>query len=229
MNVPLLDPTPVPLAFFAAGSTLLFQGDSITDTGRDHTDLGPGALGQGYVYLLATTIGLQSPQRPLIFLNRGINGDRIVDLATRWRRDTLVLRPQLLSILVGVNEMICDPDRYLTPPEFEAAYDRLLASTKAELPGTKIVLGEPFLLPAGNRKPRYAALMDEMKLRQAAVRRLAEKHRAALVRYQAAFDSACAHAPAESWGGDGIHPTPAGHALMAREWLRAVDAFWHAP
>jgi lysophospholipase L1-like esterase len=216
-----------PLPFLQAHDVVLFQGDSITDGGRQRTGSDFNhIMGQDYAYILAAGIGSDSPERELVFVNRGISGDRVPDLEARWQTDTIALHPQLLSILVGVNDLMAEGDRTQTAEQFEAAYDHLLAETIAALPGTKIVLGQPFLMPVGKRKALYPTLLPEMKKRQAAVDRLAAKYHLPVVRYQDAFDAACARAPAEHWSWDGIHPTYAGHGLMAREWLKTVDAAW---
>ena len=216
-----------PLPFLQPHDVILFQGDSITDGGRQRTGSDFNhIMGQDYAYILAAQIGAQSPQRELVFLNRGISGDRVPDLEARWQADTIALHPQLLSILVGVNDQFGEGERAVSAEQFEAAYDKLLSETIAALPNTKIVLGQPFILPVGKRKATYPELIAEMKKRQAAVGRLAAKYHLPIVRYQDAFDAALAQAPAEHWSWDGIHPTYAGHGLMASEWLKTVDAFW---
>jgi lysophospholipase L1-like esterase len=218
-----------PLPFLHTHDVILFQGDSITDGGRQRTGSDYNhIMGQDYAYILAAEIGSESPERELVFVNRGISGDRVPDLESRWQQDTLALHPQFLSILIGVNDLMAEGDRAETPAQFETAYDHLLAETIAALPGTKIVLGQPFLMPVGKRKALYPTLLPKMKQFQAAVDRLAVKYHLPVVRYQDAFDAALAKAPAEHWSWDGIHPTYAGHGLMAREWLRTVDAFWSA-
>jgi lysophospholipase L1-like esterase len=215
------------LPFLHAHDVVLFQGDSITDGGRQRTGSDFNhIMGQDYAYILAAEIGSESPERELVFLNRGISGDRVPDLETRRQQDTIALHPQLLSILIGVNDLMSEGDRAVAAEEFEARYDKLLAETIAALSDTKIVLGEPFLMPVGKRKAPYADLMMEMKKRQAAVDRLGTKYHLPVVHYQQAFDAALAKAPAEHWSWDGIHPTYAGHGLMAQEWLKTVDAFW---
>jgi len=216
-----------PLPFLKPRDIILFQGDSITDGGRWRTGSDFNhIMGQDYAYVLAAQIGADSPQRELVFVNRGISGDRVPDLETRLHPDTIALHPQLLSILVGVNDQFAAADRAVTAEQFEAGYDHLLSETIAALPGTKIVLGQPFILPVGKRKAAYPEFMAEMKKRQAAIDRLAAKYHLPVVRYQEAFDAALAKAPAEHWSWDGIHPTYAGHGLMAREWLKTVDGFW---
>ena len=217
-----------PLPFLQPHDVILFQGDSITDGGRQRTGSDYNhIMGQDYAYILAAQIGAQSPERDLVFLNRGISGNRVPDLEARWQDDTIALHPQLLSILIGVNDLLSQGERAVTLEQFEGGYDHLLAETIAALPTTKIVLGEPFLLPVGKQKADFAANMAEMKKRQAAVDRLAAKYHLPVVHYQQAFDAACTKAPPEHWSWDGVHPTYAGHGLMAQEWLKTVDAFWN--
>jgi lysophospholipase L1-like esterase len=213
-----------PLAFLSAHDVVLFQGDSITDGGRERTGSDYNhIMGQDYAYIVAAEIGAESPERELVFVNRGVSGDRVPDLERRWDEDTIALHPKLLSILVGVNDLLGEGVRAVSAEEFESGYDRLLAKTVAALPETKIVLGEPFLLPVGRRKAAYSTNMVELKRRQAAVERLAAKYHATVVHYQRAFDAALAKAPAEHWSWDGVHPTYAGHGLMAKEWLETVE------
>lgn len=216
-----------PLGFLHKGDTLLFQGDSITDGGRQRTGSDYNhIMGQDYAYVLAAEIGAEYPERNFTFINRGNSGERVIDLAARWQQDTLDLKPNLLSILVGINDTFARGPKSETVEQYETIYDKLLADTIAALPGTKIVLGEPFLLPVGKHKTDYAAELIEVKKRQAVVERLAAKYHLPVVRYQDALDAACAKAPVDHWSWDGVHPTYAGHGLMAQEWLRTVDAFW---
>ena len=216
-----------PLPFLHGQDVILFQGDSITDGGRQRTGMDYNhIMGQDYAYILAAQIGSQSPQRELVFVNRGQGGDWVSDLAERWRVDTLDLRPALLSILVGVNDTLSSRKPSETAEQFEARYDQLLAQTIEALPATRIVLGEPFVLPVGKHKATWDTDRTEIGKRQAVVARLANKYHLPLIHYQRAFDQACKLAPAEHWSWDGIHPTYAGHGLMAKEWLRTVDEFW---
>ena len=159
-----------PLHFLHRGDTLLFQGDSITDGGRQRTGSDYNhIMGQDYAYVLAAEIGSRYPEENITFVNRGISGDRVMDLAARWQTDTLDLKPQLLSILVGVNDTLAVGAKSETLEQYETIYDKLLADTIAALPETKIVLGEPFLLPVGRQKANFAAEMVEVKKRQAVV------------------------------------------------------------
>jgi lysophospholipase L1-like esterase len=117
-------------------------------------------------------------------------------------------------------------DRGESVQQFEATYDSLLAKTISALPATRIVLAEPFILPVGRYKDDYATQIAEVKKRQVVVAKLASKYHLPLVHYQAIFDEACKKAPADHWSWDGIHPTYAGHGLMAQEWLKTVNTFW---
>jgi lysophospholipase L1-like esterase len=206
-------------------NTVVFIGDSITDGGRakkgsdyNHT------MGQGYAFILAATLGDQLAERGLTFINRGISGNTVPDLQARWKTDVLDLKPDVLSILVGVNDTLYPKKGTETVEQYEQGYDQLLSETLAALPGVKIVLGQPFLLPVGNFKANYASSLAEVKKRQAAVDRLAAKYRLPVIRYQEAFDAACRRAPADHWSWDGVHPHYAGHGLMAREWMKTVSA-----
>lgn len=217
----------IPLPFLHAHDVILFQGDSITDGGRQRTGSDYNhIMGQDYAYILAAQIGAESPERELVFLNRGNSGNRVPDLEARWEADTIALHPQLLSILIGVNDLLATGDRAVTLEQFEVGYDKLLAETIAALPSTKIVLAEPFLLPVGKQKADFATNMAEMKKRQAAIDRMGAKYHLPVVHYQQAIDAALAKSPPEHWSWDGVHPTYAGHGLMAQEWLKTVDAFW---
>lgn len=216
-----------PLPFLHRQDIILFQGDSITDGGRQRTGMDYNhIMGQDYAYILAAQVGLESPQRELNFVNRGAGGDWVSDLAARWQTDTLDLHPALLSILIGVNDTLSTRKPSESAEQFEALYDRLLAQTIQALPSTRIVLGEPFVLPVDKHKATWETDRAEIRKRQEVVARLAAKYHLPLIHYQRAFDEACKLAPAEHWSWDGIHPNYAGHALMAREWLRTVDEFW---
>jgi lysophospholipase L1-like esterase len=210
---------------FADRARILFQGDSITDGNRGRTADPNHILGHGYVFIIAAKYGSSWPERRLVFLNRGVSGNTVADLANRWQNDTVALAPDILSILIGIN----DQDRHGTVEQYEEQYDRLLADTVKALPNVRLVLGEPFSLRVGRYdNDRWDERLAELQKRQAAVARLAARYHAALVHYQKAFDDACRRAPADYWIWDGIHPTYSGHQIMADEWLRTVDQSWSA-
>jgi len=155
----------------------------------------------------------------LTFLLRCLSGNTLLDLAKRWPKDTLELKPDILSLLIGFD----DVGKGVTVEVFEKTYDELLKSARAANPKLRLILCLPFTGTTGpaldespNRKERVAALAD-------VVRKLAAKHDATLVDFSKVFEDARRRAPSEFWIWDGVHPTAAGHRLMAQEWTRAVQ------
>lgn len=205
----------------AEGATVLFQGDSITDA--DRARWYPDDLGRGYALMAAGWFAARYPERGARFLNRGVAGDRVVDLLARWDDDCLALHPDLLSILVGINETwrafdAGDP----TPTDaFERDYRALLRRTREALPATRLLLMEPFSLPVA---PDRAAWRADLDPKIQVVRRLSTEFDALLVPLDGLFAQATARREASFWAEDGVHPTPAGHALIAQAWLRAIGA-----
>ncbi|WP_410788407.1 SGNH/GDSL hydrolase family protein [Kribbella sp. C-35] len=214
-----------------AGSTVMFTGDSITDCQRGESEDG---LGFGYPLRIAGEWGLRHPDRPVTWLNSGIAGNKVMDLEARWQTDVRDVRPDVVSILVGMNDVgwhTYDPDGYVIPTEeFAAAYDGLL--TPLADAGTQLILVEPFLLPIsgtievgaarvgveGRRKWR-ADLDPKIQV----VRELAQKHGAHLLAADGMFAELSATTDPEYWCADGVHPTPAGHAALTAAWLRLVS------
>ncbi len=211
-----------PIAAFTSGARILFQGDSITDGNRGRTADPNHILGHGYAFILAAKFGAAFPGAKLEFFNRGVSGNTVLDLEKRWQRDTLDLKPDVLSILIGVN----DKGRGIPLDRYEQTYDQLLADAKAANPKLKLVLCEPFVVNHRATTPQHGSPNADIVKRQEIVARLAQKHGAALVRFQAALDRATGRAPAIHWIWDDIHPTYAGHQILAEEWDRAVREFW---
>ncbi len=207
---------------------ILFQGDSITDGNRGRSADPNHILGHGYQFIIAADIAAGEPERHPVFLNRGISGNGVGDLSKRWQEDVIALKPDLLSVLIGINDFthVVDGRGAGNAADYERDYDALLAGTRAALPTIRFVLGEPFILPVGKREADYGALLAGLQPYQRAVERLATKYQAPIVRYQRLFDDACTRAPAAYWVWDGVHPTYAGHGLMATEWMKTVTAFY---
>jgi len=135
-----------PLPGLPESPRILFQGDSITDGNRGRgADLNH-VHGHGFVYLLAARIGAGAPGQNATFLNRGVSGHTVLDLAKRWPKDTLELKPDVLSVLIGVN----DSSKGVAPEVFERTYDELLTAARAANPKLRLVLCEPFLGAAGS-------------------------------------------------------------------------------
>jgi lysophospholipase L1-like esterase len=209
------------------GDTVLFQGDSITDAGRSREHEGkandPAALGNGYALLAAGGMHCARPASKLRFHNRGISGNKVFQLADRWQKDCLDLAPDVLSILIGVNDIWHKRGGHYdgTVEKYEGDYDALLTRTREALPEVKLVVCEPFVLRCGAVDDSWFPEFDTYR---AAARRVADGHGAVFVPFHSMFEDALAIGPAKLWAGDGVHPSPAGAALMAQAWLRAVGA-----
>ena len=213
---------------FQKDSHILFQGDSITDGNRGRNTDPNHILGHGYQFIIACKYGGKFPERNLLFMNRGVSGNKVTDLSARWKKDTLDLKPDILSILIGVNDsgnaLNAKPPQ--TIDDFEKVYDQILQDALAANPKLKLVFCEPFVLPVGGVKNRWDDWQKEVKARAAVVEKLAAKYKSPVVHFQKVFDDACAKAPADYWIWDGVHPTYSGHQLMADEWIRTVEKFW---
>jgi lysophospholipase L1-like esterase len=209
-----------PLPAFSEGTRILFQGDSITDGNRGRNADPNHILGHGYQALIASRYSADLPDRHLLFINRGISGNRVSNLARRWQTDTIDLIPDLLSILIGVNDLTGG----VTAARYEEQYDQLLAETVKALPNARLVLCEPFGLPVGAKQANWEKYRADLAARIAIVAKLGEKYHAPVVHFQKLFEDAVARAPADYWIWDGVHPTYAGHQLMADEWVRIVGA-----
>jgi lysophospholipase L1-like esterase len=205
--------------------TVLFQGDSITDGRRDRgTDLNH-VLGHSYAYIIAAKLGHEFAELQPTFINRGVSGDRVSDLYARWNEDAISLKPDVISLLVGVNDawrqMSGEPSG--ATDRFERAYRHLLEETKEVLPNTKLVLCEPFILNTGATAEKWTEWKRLVGRYQDTVRQLAEEFGAVLVPLQDAFNAATQKADAAYWIWDGVHPTAAGHDLIAQRWLEVVE------
>jgi lysophospholipase L1-like esterase len=207
-------------------SVILFQGDSITDAGRsrdraDVPNLQPG-LGNGYAWLAASQLLVDYAGSGLKIYNRGISGHKVFQLAERWDKECIDMQPDVLSILIGVNDIwhMLSGNYGGTLETYEKDYRALLARTRKALPKTKIIVCEPFVLRCGAVTDKWFPLFDGYR---AAAEKLAKETKASFVPFQAMFDEAVKYAPAEHWAADGVHPTPAGAALMAHYWLRVVS------
>jgi len=206
---------------FKKNATILFQGDSITDGGRSRDEDLNHSMGHGYACLIASRVGYEQPEQQYSFLNRGISGDRIVDLFGRWHEDTLNLKPDVLSILVGVNDVGREFSQAcgVSAAKYEKVYASLIEETKAQYPDVEIVICEPFILPTGYVKDNWKQWYNEVSLRQEAAKRVSEAYSTIYVPLQEAFNEGCRRADESYWIWDGVHPTPAGHELIANQWL----------
>ncbi|KGE16581.1 SGNH/GDSL hydrolase family protein [Paenibacillus wynnii] len=203
---------------FKPNDVVLFQGDSITDWGRNYEDA--SSLGVGYALMVAARMGHMYPEKNLTFINRGIGGNRVVDLQERWDKDCLDLKPTWVSIYIGINDTWrrMDSGEETTAEQFEATYRDLIERTRETL-DAKLVLIEPFVLPVPEDRKGWRTDLDP-KIH--IVRELAREYGAVLVPLDGLFAAASVKAESSYWAPDGVHPSPAGHALIADAWLRAV-------
>lgn len=204
---------------------ILFQGDSITDAGRGRENgsfNNAETLGSGYVMLAAASLLDKYARLNLKIFNRGISGNKVYQLAERWDIDCLEIKPDVLSILIGVNDYWhkVNGEYKGTVEIFREDYIALLERTKKVLPGIKLIICEPFAvngIKAVNEKwyPEFYGY-------QKAAKEIASTFGALYIPYQGIYDEAQKRAPGVYWTGDGVHPTLAGAQLMANAWLQAV-------
>ncbi len=206
---------------------VLFQGDSITDAGRVRDQDHPNAtekLGRGYAQLAAARLMADLPG--ITVHNRGISGNRITDLRDRWDADCLALKPTVLSVLIGVNDTWHGvaqgtPENGTDLETFDREYRELLDRTRQALPGLKLVIAEPFALECGAvLKMNFHPDIDE---RANLVRMIAEEYADVYVPFQRVYGQALERrADPAYWAADGVHPTLAGHQVMADAWIKQV-------
>lgn len=195
---------------------LLFQGDSITDAGRDRAD--GSSLGDGYVSLIAAD--LAAAGSGVQVLNRGISGNRVADLRARWQEDAVDLAPDVLSVMIGINDTWrrYDSGDLTTVGDYERDYRAIL--DRARGAGARLVLIEPFLVPVEDAQWTWREDLDG---RIAAVRRLAADFDAALLAADGLLNQAAREAGSPAAiAHDGVHLTPAGHACLAAAWQELV-------
>lgn len=197
---------------------ILFQGDSITDTLRTST---PNChLGMGYVHLVAARLYADYRDKDIQVINRGISGNRIVDLYARWKCDAINLKPDVLSIMIGVNDTwheFSENPNGVEVPRYDRIYRDLIEWTKKELPDTKIILITPYVLPANED---ILKLLPEVQERQKVVEQIAKDYGLALIKLHEVFDEALKTMDCHKISEDGVHPVLAGHQIIADEWIK---------
>ena len=202
--------------------TVLFQGDSITDCGR-----GSG-LGSGYPLFVTAALNQESPNE-YNFINKGISGNRIVDVYARIKADIINLKPDYMSILIGVNDVWheIDSNNGVDADKFFKIYCMLIEEIKEALPNIKIMILEPFCLREyatdnTEEKPnKWETFNLEVKKHAEKAKAVAEKYSLTFLPLQDKFDAAALLAENSYWLHDGVHPTPAGHSLIKNEWIKA--------
>lgn len=204
---------------------ILFIGDSITDVGRTQTKY--GALGHGYPLLISGALTKGYPTEAIEFFNRGISGNQVSDLKTRFETDCLALNPDVVSILIGINDTwhTVGTKQFGTPAaaeKFETDYREILNQLK-QARVKKIILLEPFVLPyPADRKTWRCDLDPKIQI----VRKLALEFDTLFVPLDGIFNQLGIRYVFDKFTLDGVHPTPAGHQVIAKQWLTAAFSEW---
>lgn len=208
------------------GDVILFQGDSITDAGREKKKPVPNSgLGRGYPSFVSKSLHESYPELKLQVHNRGISGNKVPDLDRRWDRDCLQINPDYLSILIGVNDIwhMLNGRYQGTAETYRDGFDALLKRTRKALPETRLIVCEPFVLMSGTVLQNKDKWFPEFTTRQKFAREVADGNKAVWVPFQEMFDqNVAAGTKPEALAKDGVHPTPHGHQLMAESWRKAV-------
>jgi len=204
---------------------VLFQGDSITDSGRDKKQTLPNntsCMGNGYAQVAGSALLLDHADKNLQIYNKGISGNKVYQLAERWDTDCLDLKPNVLSIFVGVNDYwhTLTSGYTGTIETYRNDYIKLIERTKKALPNVKLIICEPYAI--NGVKSVTDAWYPKFPEFQATARDLAVEYGAGFVPFQTAVNKALKAAPGIYWSADGVHPSLAGITLLARTWLEAV-------
>ena len=202
--------------------TILFQGDSITDASRGN------GLGTGYPLLVSSKLGFEIPNE-YNFINKGISGNRIIDVYARIKTDIINLKPDYMSILIGVNDVWHEFEcsNGIDAEKFEKLYCMLIEEILEALPQIKIMILEPFVLKGSatidtDEIPnKWQAFSSEVAKRAQKAKNVAEKYDLKFIPLQEKFNNALKSAEETYWLSDGVHPTAMGHELINREWLKA--------
>lgn len=202
--------------------TILFQGDSITDAGRSRDN--DNDRGTGYPTLVSAELGFKYPNE-YKFINKGISGNRIVDLYARIKCDFINIKPDYLTILIGINDVWHELGgrNGVDNKKFFKVYCDLIDEIKAMLPDVKIFILEPFVLKACATESKYNVFRKETLMRAESAKAVAEKYGLTFIPLQEKFDKATEKAEPSYWLGDGVHPTAAGHELIAKELVAALE------
>ncbi len=219
-----------------AKRTVLYIGDSITDGGWGNSggSMAPSEerklwdlnhiFGHSYMYICAATMMADCPGE-FEMHNRGISGNTLADLEARWDKDAIALKPDVVSILIGTNDVdnALRKDGKFDVDSWKERYDSLLCRTERELPGVRIVLCTPFVAEVGKigKADNYPLRKSAVGECAVAVAALAAAHNATLVPFDKLFDNLTSPSP-DYWIWDGIHPTAAGHKKMADLWMETV-------
>lgn len=207
-------------------AVILFQGDSITDARRDkgaYYANNLSGLGDGYAFLAAAKLLADHPEKSFHIYNRGISGNKVYQLANRWKDDCLNLQPDVLSILIGVNDFwhALKHGYDGTIDTYRTDLTALLKRTKEALPSVQLIIGEPFAVAGGSAIDEN--WNEDFDAYRYAAKEIASEFKSIFIPYHDIFTDALKVAPVEYWCPDGVHPSLAGAQLMAQHWLAAFN------
>ena len=209
-------------------TTILFQGDSITDAGRSRESYyanSVNGLGKGYVSQVSTELLGLYPEKNLRIYNRGVSGDKVHQLQNRWLEDCVQLKPDILSVMIGVNDYwhTLSYGYKAGPDVYRNDLIRLLNETKESFPSLKIIIAEPFYVPGGTAID-IDTWRDGFPIYQKISKDIAHEIKASFIPLQSIFDDALTKYPASYWCPDGVHPSLAGTYLMSEAWLMVLKS-----
>ncbi|MBQ8600304.1 MAG: SGNH/GDSL hydrolase family protein [Clostridia bacterium] len=201
---------------------ILFQGDSITDCGRNRDRL--DSLGGGYPNLVGCYLAGEYPGE-YECINKGISGNRIVDVYARIKKDIINLQPDIMSIMIGVNDVWHEVNHQngVSAEKYEMLYDLMLSEIKETLPELKIMIISPYVIKGTATEDTWDVFRPEVEKRAAAAKRIAEKYGLPFVDMLTKFDEAVEKYPDEEWAADGVHAKNAGKELLKRAWLECFQ------
>lgn len=203
---------------------VLFFGDSITDAQRNRDN--DCFLGNGYVTIASGNIGCEYPGQ-YEFINRGISGNRIVDLYERIKIDCINIKPDILTIFIGVNDVLHEAahNNGVSNEKFYKIYKMLLEEIKEELPDVKIILVEPFVYKDPETEYALSFILSEVPKRAEMVRKLAKEFDIPCILIKDVLDKKISEANQKYYIRDGVHPTTMGHGIIAKEWERVFKSY----
>ena len=216
------------IVMFGKNDRIVFVGDSITDSGRNYDALPAGwsSWGEGYVHLInAFTTGVH-PEKELMIVNQGISGNRITDLKQRWEKDVMGLSPDWVNIMIGVNDVwrhfdsTFSQEKQVDMDMFEKIYEELIVTTQSKVKG--IILIGAFMVEAN----RQDAMREKLEQYNNVTKKLAEKYNLLYVDIQTVMDHFTRYQSSYVLSSDRVHPSTAGHLLIAREWIKSVGLEW---
>lgn len=210
--------------YFKDGATVLFQGDSVTDCGRnrDHNCMTMSKFGSGYPLLFKNMYDLMFPDNSINFVNRGVSGNRVRDLLDRYDEDFKAVTPDFVSVMIGINDTwrAYDSADYCSDERFESEYDELLSKIKSDFPDANIMIIEQF---AFTSHPDRTGWNDDLDPKRAITKKLADKYADYFIpMYDIMTDTDKNGFSMSELSCDGVHPAPMGHSLIATEMMKTL-------